>query len=290
MKKSKLVGLTLMIASVLLQVGYAATNTMQTVSTRTFKVKFEGNPQAAYDPYMEVTTQLEDGMVKVSVQNLYPGGKFSVASTVRNTGEKEAEIIDVQVKEAEDKQNSHELYKNLQGYVDDKPIEGGYSEYLAQAYQGKLLKPGEAMEIVIDMGLSVEVTELQGEQTQFNIIIQFAQSDLDEETGSGGNGGSQGGGSGSNTGIQYPDINRGEEALPGESTEVDIEEETLPGGSAESGRQGGTSSGGNREVDLLDENIPGGVLPQTGGVSHMLIYSIGIVLLGSGLAIYKKKV
>ena len=69
----------------------------------------------------------------------------------------------------------------------------------------------------------------------------------------------------------------------GDDVEVDIQGEEIPAGPAD--------LTGIEEVDteISEEDVPGGALPKTGGITPMLVYGVGIALFGSGIALYRKK-
>lgn len=315
MKKRKFIGITLIAASVLLQVGYATTagQNLSTVNIGEFKVNFQSAKVTNQDKYMnvKVTPDSSKGTVSVDVANLYPGARFGVETVVNNSGELDATITKIEILQRSKEYS--ELYNNLIGYVGDAQIEN-YNAYLKETYLGQVVKADEALTIGLEMGLSPNVTTLQNEQVQFDIRIEFGQEE--PSTGGGGGGGTGGGGGGDNNGggtlpdidIETPDTELPEESIPGGGIElpeesipgedIELAEEGIPGGGIELPEEsipGGARSKSDRDtpeglIELLEESIPGGqMLPQTGGVTPTLVYGIGIALLGSGIAIYRKK-
>ena len=62
--------------------------------------------------------------------------------------------------------------------------------------------------------------------------------------------------------------------------EVELPDEELPGSEATTPEE---------DTVIAEEPVPGGMLPKTGGVTPFLVYGLGLTLLGSGIAIYRKK-
>lgn len=269
MKRRKLVGITLMVASILLQVGYATTAGQNThiVSTEVFKVQFEDNPSIKYDAYMDVTAEVEKGIVSINVSNLYPGGKFEVIPIIKNSGELDATITEVQFVETQGEGYSPELFKALVGYSKDQTV-GDYSAYLSNTYLGQVIEADATLAIPLELGLDPKETGFQNERTQFSLILQFAQ----KETGTGGGGNEVSG--------EEPNQSTGVEESD-KDTDTGIPEEQIPVGELVVPKE---------EIEVIEKQSPEvSVLPKTGEIVPILVYGLGMVLLGSGIITYRKK-
>ncbi len=277
-KKGRIVGLTLIIGAILLQVGYAATVNIEGMNgTADYKVVLECSGGAKDDYITEPT--IEDrgnGTVDITVGNLYPGGKFTVNNTIRNTGAKDVLFkgIDIAYIEGE-----KELYNSLVIYEEDKEFIGleTYESHLAQAmalrYKDNIFKSGEAALLPLTIGMSPDEIGLQGKMVNFKISLIYEQYLPTIEGGGTSNSNSP------NTGPTQP------EKVPSEPTQIG-EEEAVPGGPTQIEEE--AVPGG--PVPIEEEDLPAGPtkLPQTGGLPTLFIYGIGIVMLGSGISIYRK--
>ncbi len=275
-KKGKIIGLTLIIGAILLQVGYAATVNIEGMNgTADYKVVLECSGGAKDDYITEPTIEdMGSGTVAITVGNLYPGGKFTVNSTIRNTGARDVLFkgIDIAYLEGE-----KELYNSLVIYEEDREFVGleTYESHLAQAmklrYKDNIFRSGEAAFLPLTIGMSPDEIGLQGKSVHFKMSIIYEQYLPTIEDGGSGNSNSP------NTEPTQPEkvpsnpTQIEEEAVPGGP--VAIEEEAVPGG----------------PVTIEEEDLPAGPtkLPQTGGLPTLFIYGIGIVMLGSGISIYR---
>ncbi|PHV70462.1 hypothetical protein CS063_10255 [Sporanaerobium hydrogeniformans] len=290
-KKGKIVGLTLIIGAILLQVGYAATVNIEGINgTADYKVVLECSAGAKDDYITEPTIEdIGNGTAKITVGNLYPGGKFTVNNTIRNTGAKDVLFkgIDIAYVEGE-----KELYNSLVIYEEDKEFVGleTYESHLAQAmelrYKDNIFKSGEAALLPLTIGMSPDEIGLQGKRVNFKISLIYEQylPTIEE------------GGTGNTTSNNSPNTDPTQlEKVPSEPTQ--IEEEAIPGGPAQIEEEAVPGE----PVTIEEEAVPGGPaqieeedlpvgptkLPQTGGLPTLFIYGIGIVMLGSGISIYR---
>lgn len=297
MKRRKLVGITLIATSILLQVGYAtsADQITNTVSTKAFKVDFEGNPVITQAEEMDVTAQVGSGVVTITANNLYPGAEFGVTPTVKNNGEYEAKVTHVELVEKTGQASSIQLLDAMTDYAGYQDAEA-YNTYLSDTYIGKVIGVGETLAIPIELGLKGEETGFQSTSAQFDVVFQFEQEEVDH---SGGNNDSDDSDDGDDEGqepskpeqpdegIDIPDEEIPSGPAPDEPVtepvpqpEVELPDEELPGSEATTLEE---------DTVIAEEPVPGGMLPKTGGVTPFLVYGLGLTLLGSGIAIYRKK-
>lgn len=294
MKRRKLVGITLIATSILLQVGYAtsAGQITNTVSTKAFKVDFEGNPVINQAEEMDVTAQVRPGVVTITANNLYPGAKFGVTPTVKNNGEYEAKVTHVELVEKTGQASSIQLLDAMADYAGYQDAEA-YNTYLSETYVGKVIGVGETLAIPIELGLKGEETGFQSTAAQFDIVVQFEQEEVDN---SGGDNDSDDGDDEDqepskpeqpDESIDIPDEEVPIGPAPDEPVtepapqpEVELPDEELPGSEATTPEE---------DTVIAEEPVPGGMLPKTGGVTPFLVYGLGLTLLGSGIAIYRKK-
>lgn len=284
MKRRKLVGITLMVASILFQVGYATTagQNTHTVNTEVFKVGFEDRPSIKHDAYMDVTAEVEEGIVNINVSNLYPGGRFEVIPIIKNSGELDATITEVQFVEKQGEGYSHELFEAVVGYSKGQIVDD-YSAYLRDTYLGQVIEADDTLVIPLALGLDPEQTGLQDERMQFSLILQFAQEEID--TGGGEN---EGSGGNKDPSIETEEIDKElpeepilEEPIVNPDEDITLPEEPIPGDEIPLPEE---------EIEVIEKQNPkGDVLPKTGGVTPVLVYGLGIALLGSGIVIYRKK-
>lgn len=286
MKRRKLVGITIIVASLLMQIGYAtsAGQIGRTVSTKEMAVKFMNNPVVSHDQNIDVVTTVDEGVVNIAASNLYPGGRFSVISTIENKGEYDAVVTGIELVEKQGEGLSHELFTKLVGYQSNQSVED-YNTYLKNTYVGKAVQVGKTLDIPLVMGMAIGETGLQNQKTQFSLLIHFQQ-----EEGTSGGGGNGGG----NDSDKDPDQDTVTPDKDVPKQEVPILPEEMP---VEEGAVLPEEVPVEAEV-VLPEDIPveeeltlpkGGLLPKTGGVTPILVYGIGIALLGSGIIIYRKK-
>lgn len=286
MKRRKLVGITLIVVSILLQVGYATTSGQNThmVNTEVFKVGFQDDPSIKHDAEMDVTAEVGKGIVTINVSNLYPGGQFEVIPSIKNSGELDATITQVQFVETQGEGYSHELFEALVGYSQGQTV-SDYSAYLSDIYLGQVIKADDTLTIPLALGLDPKETGLQNERMQFSLVLQFSQKEIDN--GGGENGGSGGGKDPSTETeevdkeiLEKPIVNPKEpivnpnEEIPLPEEEIPLVEILIP----------------EEEIDVIEkQDLETSVLPKTGGITPILVYGLGIALLGSGIMIYRKK-
>lgn len=294
MKRRKLVGITLIATSILLQVGYAtsADQITNTVSTKAFKVDFEGNPVITQVEEMDVTAQVGSGVVTITANNLYPGAEFGVTPTVKNNGEYEAKVTHVELVEKTGQASSIQLLDAMTDYAGYQDAEA-YNTYLSDTYVGKVIGVGETLAIPIELGLKGEETGFQSTAAQFDVVFQFEQEEV------GGSGGEDGGNGGDKEPTEPSKPEQPDESIdipdeevpigpapdepvtePVPQPEVELPDEELPGSEATTPEE---------DTVIAEEPVPGGMLPKTGGVTPFLVYGLGLTLLGSGIAIYRKK-
>ncbi len=298
MKMKQWLGLCLILSSLLLQVGYATTTTMETVRyTDNFSICITDVKVKEQSPQVEVNLNQdpEGKVVNIQVNNLYPGAQFRIGSSITNKGSIDGKITAIQLEQVGKVTDaSTRLYKALSGYGAGGEVYYGseqYEAYLIENYEGKVIKPSESLDLEFGMLLDESLEDLQNEQTEFQLTFEFAQDIPDAGKPDGGK--PDGG---------KPDEGKPDEGKPDEDKpDENIPDEAIPGGPTEEGNL--------EEIELPDEAVPEGPakdpdnkkpqdtpeasspskLPQTGGVTPFLVYGVGIVMLGSGLILYKKK-
>jgi LPXTG-motif cell wall-anchored protein len=298
MKMKQWLGLCLILSSLLLQVGYATTTTMETVRyTDNFSICITDVKVKEQSPQVEVNLNQdpEGKVVNIQVNNLYPGAQFRIGSCITNKGSIDGKITAIQLEQVGKVTDaSTRLYKALSGYGAGGEVYYGseqYEAYLIENYEGKVIKPSESLDLEFGMLLDESLEDLQNEQTEFQLTFEFAQDIPDAGKPDGGK--PDGG---------KPDEGKPDEGKPDEDKpDENIPDEAIPGGPTEEGNL--------EEIELPDEAVPEGPakdpdnkkpqdtpeasspskLPQTGGVTPFLVYGVGIVMLGSGLILYKKK-
>ena len=288
MKRKRWLGLCLILSSLLLQVGYATTTTMETVHyTDNFSICITDIKVKEQSSQVEVNLNQdsEGKVVNIQVNNLYPGAQFRIGSSITNKGSIDGKITAIQLEQVgEVTDASTQLYNALSGYGAGGEVYYGseeYENYLIETYEGKVIKPNESLDLEFGIRLDESLADLQNEQTEFQLTFEFAQDIPDEGK---------------------PDEGKPDEGKPDEGKpDEDIPDEAIPGWPIEEGNL--------EEIELPDEAVPEGPaedpynekpqdtseassplkLPQTGGVTPFLVYGVGIVMLGSGLILYKKK-
>lgn len=293
MRKTKLIGAALMSSAIFLQVGYAATTTMshEIVNTGNFDVYFQNPVVTESSDYVEVGVKENSNALDITVSNIYPGATFNLLTKMSNTGKVDAKITDINlnVKPSAihtDLAYNTELMKMLVGYDEDNNAYHGevaYEAYLTKAYKNYIIEQGKEIPIEFSIGMNSEITNLQSQAVEFSIEIRLEQvenkvnpptdpdptPDPDPKP--------------------DPDIEVPEEIVPGgevkvPESEIEVPEESLPGGATEQPEVELT------EVEISEEKVPGGgLLPQTGGITPTLVYSIGFAMLAGGLMLYRKE-
>lgn len=303
MKMKQWLGLCLILSSLLLQVGYATTTTMETVRyTDNFSICITDVKVKEQSPQVEVNLNQdpEGKVVNIQVNNLYPGAQFRIGSSITNKGSIDGKITAIQLEQVGKVTDaSTRLYKALSGYGAGGEVYYGseqYEAYLIETYEGKVIKPSESLDLEFGMLLDESLADLQNEQTEFQLTFEFAQDIPDggkPDEGKPDEGKPDGG----KPDAGKPDAGKPDEGKPDEN----IPDEAIPGWPIEKDNL--------EEIQLPDEAVPEGPakdpdtkkpqdtpeasslskLPQTGGVTPFLVYGVGIVMLGSGLILYKKK-
>ncbi|MGL4345460.1 MAG: LPXTG cell wall anchor domain-containing protein [Cellulosilyticaceae bacterium] len=255
------------------------------VNTEEYQVIFDvQNMQVKCDDEMTVTYEVAKGERQVetlymTVSNIYPGGGFEIEPKIRNVG-KLPVVVDaltfypVEAFEAEGyKEEAKRLYEAL--LIEDSQM----GPYLTTAYVGQNIDVGEVVSFPVKMRLSPEVTDLQNTATRFAVQISFRQwlPELPETT----------------------DPERPPVLPPGGKPEelIPVEDEEVPAGevteavSEEEVPDEEIPAGGvlEEEVEVGDSPIPGGRLPQTGGIPAFVCYVVGIVAITIGVIISKRK-
>ncbi|MDF2877000.1 MAG: hypothetical protein K0S30_96 [Clostridia bacterium] len=274
-RKSKWIGLTLILSAILLQVAYAAAVTVEGVaSTADYAVQIESQAGEKSE-YVELNVRTDDvksGVVLVEVGNLYPGAYFTVDSTIKNLGNN-IKLTSIEIKP--NNNDSQKLYENLVFYDEQgKELkQDEYKKYLINVHEDGKLEKNETRVFRLKMGLSPEVTEFENTTASFLIEIIYEQDVADPGTGGGSGGG------GSNSGRPDTPV---ETIVPEEPTE--IIDELLPAGPVT------TEITDETNIEVVDETIPGGDarLPKTGGVAALFVYAVGLTMLGGGISIYRK--
>ncbi|WP_069999549.1 LPXTG cell wall anchor domain-containing protein [Cellulosilyticum sp. I15G10I2] len=276
-KKSKLIGLALIISAILLQVAYAATVT-GVARDENYEIKLHCEVGEKSE-YLNVTVKADEskgGVMLVGAGNLYPGAFFVIDSVIENLGGS-IKLESVEIKPTGE--GNQELYRNLIFY-DEKDNEitvDQYKSYLVQQHADGIIGRDETKKFRLKIGLSPEVTELENESTEFLIEIKYVQAVIDTGGGTGDNENPNSGGPetpGNTTGPD--DTTIPDEIIPAGPTAVELIDEDIPGG--------------DTDIDLVDETIPGGPakLPKTGGVGALLVYALGLTMLGGGVSLYRK--
>ncbi len=264
-KKIKLIGLALIISAILLQVAYAATVTGVARDER-YGIKLHCEVGEKSD-YLNVTVkedELKGGVMLVEAGNLYPGAFFVIDSIVENLGGA-IKLESVEIKPTG--KGNQELYRNLIFYdeQDNETTVEQYKNYLIQKHANGIIERDEKKNFRLKIGLSSEVTELEKESTEFLIEIIYVQAV----------------------------INTGGPSTPGNTIGPDVTtilDETIPAGPATTEIIGEDIPGGATDLEVIDETIPGGPakLPKTGGVGALLVYALGLTMLGGGISLYRK--
>ena len=323
MKTSKLLGLTLILSSLFLQVGYATTTTMETVN-QTSHFDMGLLPAEVQEASEEIDVKvIEDSkgkVINIEVSNLYPGAKFHIKSAIQNRGSIAGKITDVEFKQTGDiTPESTKLFNALKGYDEKGEVyehAQAYEAYFIENYEGKVLHPNETLELNFAMMFDKSTGDfkhphaLKGLETNFQLAFTFEQDYT------------QGGGE-EKPDPDKPDTDKPDTEKPDtdkpdtDKPDSDISDVEIPDGnisgsgtpdvekpdSNTSGSgipdievpDGGVSGSGTPDTDVPDSEKPehqanlGNQLPQTGGVNPYIVYSIGLMMLGSGVMLYKKK-
>lgn len=297
-KKSKLIGLVLMISAILLQVGYASTvNIVGVAGTEDYRIEMESEAGESSE-YVNVNLKADEnkgGVVLVDVGNLYPGAYFTVISHIKNVGKKDVRFKSADIK-CLDEQNKA-LYDNLVFYDDKGTVMSleNYKAYLNTRHQENKFKVGENEQLALRMGLSPEVTNLENTKTSFLIEILYEQEkevivDPGEGGGSGGGGGGSSGGGPGTPGTIITPPTPSIPINPANPEEIQIPEEMTPAGPVVADGTEETAPQQPEEIDVPEEVIPQGPakLPKTGGMSSLFVYALGLTMLGGGISIYRK--
>ena len=347
MKTSKLLGLTLILSSLFLQVGYATTTTMETVSqTSHFDMGLLSPEVQEVSEEVEVKV-IEDSkgkVINIQVNNLYPGAKFHIKSAIQNRGSVAGTITDVEFKQTGDiTPETTKLFNALKGYDEKGEVyehAQAYEAYFIENYEGKEIEPNETLDLNFALMLDEHVEDIEGLDTSFQLVFTFEQ-----EYGQGGGEEKPEKPDTEKPDTEKPDTEKPDTEKPdtekpdtekpdtekpdtekpdadgdtsgSDTPDTDISDVEIPdGGASGSGipdtevPDGGASGSGIPDIEVPDSgatgtgtpdtDVPdsekpdgqanlGSQLPQTGGVNPYIVYSIGLMMLGSGVMLYRKK-
>lgn len=296
MKIKRLLGGTLIMSSLLLPIGYAASfpTPIAIVSNERYEAGFEtiDFEILGEEQYISVTKGTSSGnSVQFSISNLYPGAGFKMKPLIRNYGSESIKLSGITL---ECIGGDQAFFNLLQGYDEaGKALDvGDYNQYLTQQVKGKVLKASETTELVLSMELSSTIIELKETGMEFRLSVAFEQAEVDPTP--------------TPTSTSTPETTPIPSSTPEPTstpTQV-VPEETVPGGTAtevvpEEGVPGGKVIEQPKVEIIPDEQVPAGAtedahitkgkLPKTGGIGTGIIYAVATGLLGTGIILCRKK-
>ncbi len=292
MKIKRLLGGTLIMSSLLLPIGYAASfpTPIDVAINERYEAGFESIDFEILgeEQYISVTKGASSSnSVHFSISNLYPGAGFKMRPIIRNYGSEAIKLSGIVL---ECTGGDQEFFNLLQGYDETGKVlgMGDYNQYLSQQVQGKVLKANETTELALSMELSPTITELKESEMEFRLNVVFEQAEADP------------------TPTPIPSSTPTPTSTPQATstpTQV-VPEETVPGGTTTEVVSDEEVSGGKvveqPKVEIIsDEQVPAGAtedahvtkgkLPKTGGIGAGIIYAVATGLLGTGIILWRKK-
>lgn len=298
MRIRKVIGITMLMMSLLLQVTYAAVfnyDSGKVVGAEAYNASFERVEIATDNDYIEVAnTAANDSATELafSVKNLYPGSNFELKPSLKNYGSKALEIESVEVKGIDTDITSDPLLALLRGYdKNNHPLNlEDYNTYLKNNIEGTVLNVNETQTFNISLGLAPEVTNMQNLNTEFKLIVNFRQPEEDEPNPSNSPDSSPSP-STKPTRIEVKVIETPTPTITPEPTPTIIPKPTItpmPTASPTPEREIKET-----QTTVVRERETGKLqflsLPKTGGIGAAIVISIGIILAICGAVMCKKK-
>ena len=302
MKIKRLLGGTLIMSSLLLPIGYAASfpTPIAVANNELYEARFEtiDFELLGEEQYISVMKGASSSnSVHFSISNLYPGAGFKMKPIIRNYGSEAIKISEIVLEYIG---GDEEFFNLLQGYDETGKVlgMGDYNQYLTQQVQGKVLKANETTELALIMELSPTITELKESEMEFRLSIAFEQAEADPTP------------TPTSTPNSPPESTTTPTSTPtstpqGTTTPTEVvPEETVPGGTAtevvpEEEVPGGKVVEQPKLEIIPDEQVPAGAtedahvtkgeLPKTGGIGAGIIYAVATGLLGTGIFLCRKK-
>ncbi len=288
MNLRKIIAICMIIISVFLQASYAISNSEQTnANTNEVRVRFSSIQYDISDKlgFAKISiSNKEDTSIGIAVDNIYPGIYYNVNTVLENIGNQGVKITGISLisNKSENEDNS-KLYDMIVG-LDEQNIKlklNDYINYLNSKYVGKIIKSSESLSLNLSMGMDEEITDLENTNCEYQIIINFEQSEKDDGGGGGDDDDHNGGGNDNNGNGKDDKITNEDKTVTPEDVKTtdDTKENTevyapMP-----------PSTGG----ELTNVASLMSILPKSGEKLPISLYITGLALMLIGIFLLKKE-
>ena len=207
MNLRKIIAICMIILSVFLQVSYAIGNSEQVnANSDRVRVHFSSIQYDISDEFGIAKISIsnkDDTSIGIDVDNIYPGIYYNINTVLENTGNQGIKITSISLisNKTENEDNS-KLYDMIVGLNDEK-IKlklDDYINYLNSKYVGKIINASESLALNLSMGMDEEIIDLENTSCEYQIIINFEQSQKDSGGDDGGDDDDNGDGDNGNNG------------------------------------------------------------------------------------------
>lgn len=296
MNLRKIIAICMIILSVFLQVSYAIGNSEQVnANSDKFKVRFSSIQYDISDKFGIAKISIsnkDDTSIGIDVDNIYPGIYYDISAVLENTGNQNIKVTGISlISNKTENEDSSKLYDMIVGLNDEK-IKlklDNYVNYLNSKYVGKIIKSSESLILNLSMGMDEEITDLENTSCEYQIIINFEQSQKDSggndngDNDNNGDGGNANNGSNSDSGKDNSKVN--------EDKSVNTDDKKI--------NDNIKNNQENNKDDTTQVSSVGGeissyfslinVLPKSGEKSPILLYITGLVLMLGGIVLLRKE-
>jgi len=187
MNLRKIIAICMIIISVFLQASYAISNSEQTnANTNEVRVRFSSIEYDISDKlgFAKISiSNKEDTSIGIAVDNIYPGIYYNINTVLENIGNQGVKVTGISlISNKSENEDSSRLYDMIVG-LDEQNIKlklNDYINHLNLKYVGKIIKSSESLSLNLSMGMDEEITDLENTNCEYQIIINFEQSEKDD--------------------------------------------------------------------------------------------------------------
>lgn len=286
MNLRKIIAICMIIISVFLQASYAISNSEQTnANTNEVRVRFSSIEYDISDKlgFAKISiSNKEDTSIGIAVDNIYPGIYYNINTVLENIGNQGVKVTGISlISNKSENEDSSRLYDMIVG-LDEQNIKlklNDYINHLNLKYVGKIIKSSESLSLNLSMGMDEEITDLENTNCEYQIIINFEQSEKDEGGGDDDDhngGGNDNGGNGTDSKTTNEDKTVTPEDV---KTTDDIKDNTevyasMPPSTGE---------------ELTKVSSLMSILPKSGEKLPISLYITGLALMLAGIFLLKKE-
>ena len=288
MNLRKIIAICMIILSVFLQVSYAIGNSEQVnANSDKFKVRFSSIQYDISDKFGIAKISIsnkDDTSIGIDVDNIYPGIYYDISAVLENIGNQGIKITGISlISNKTENKDSSKLYDMIVGLNDEK-IKlklDKYVNYLNSKYIGKIIESSESLVLNLSMGMDEEITDLENTSCEYQIIINFEQSQKDSGGNDNGDNNNDDGGN-SDSGKDNSKVNK-DKSVNTEDKKINDNINNNQENNKDDTTQVSSTGG---EISSYFSLI--NVLPKSGEKSPILLYITGLALMLGGIILLRK--